>query len=706
MIQVIISIVNIIISLAILGLSLDSSAPRSPFISGYPNEILMKLYGSVFLALGYGLIPLSAGFLMISLISLIKKEVQTRYIALTVMIAIGISAVSSYVSVDSGGILGFEIKKLFERLNLPQNLSLAIITGATFIFSFIITSPIILKTAKILSRKKTIESVDQNQAPEEDQLKTEYKRTEITLKIDETSHITDVINIMQNNRVELAEQEEMTRVQENNETDKDEEEYNEYTKGNQYTKDKTEKEKFELPSPDILDEPGESNYDPPEILSKTSRELLQALESFGIKGKITSVTSGPVVNFFEFIPETGIRATKIVLLGDDIAIAMRMPGIRIIAPVPGSGAVGFEVPRKTRSIVRLKEVFFAQEAKKMKIPLTIGKDIYGKPFVVDLQKLPHLLIAGTTGSGKSVLLNAIIISLLLRFRPDELKFILVDPKMLEFSPYSGIPNLVTDVVTSPKGAIDVLRWAVDEMLRRYQTMKKESAKNIDHFVEKTGQTMHRIIVVIDEFADLMVSSARKVEEYVMRLSQMARAAGIHLILTTQRPSADVVTGIIKSNLPARIALRVSDKTNSRVILDVNGAETLLGQGDFLFSMPGTTPQRGHACFISDNEISRVVEHLKKQGEPDYIQIITEDEDQAFMSPEFFENKDPKFREAIEIAKNFGQISISLLQRKLGIGFNRAARIVEEMEQEGIVKKHDKKLIYVGIQPKQNENQET
>jgi S-DNA-T family DNA segregation ATPase FtsK/SpoIIIE len=346
--------------------------------------------------------------------------------------------------------------------------------------------------------------------------------------------------------------------------------------------------------------------------------------------------------------------------------------------------------------VRLKEIFDTPEAKKMKIPLTLGKDIYGRPFVVDLHKLPHLLVAGTTGSGKSVLLNTIIVSLLMRFTPDHLKFILVDPKMLEFSLYSGIPNLVTDVVTSSKGAIDVLRWAVEEMMRRYQAMKKVKSKNLDDFIEKTGEEMPRIIVVIDEFADLMVTSAKKVEEYVMRLSQMARAAGIHLILTTQRPSTDVVTGIIKSNLPARIALRVSDKVNSRVILDANGAETLLGQGDFLFSMPGITPQRGHAAYTSDEEIMKIVDHLKSQREPEYIEIVSKDEEEEMLISAEFEDKDAKFKEAIEIAKNYGQISISLLQRKLGIGFNRAARIVEEMEELGIVKRHDKKLIYIGL----------
>lgn len=676
MLHNIVSTLNLLISLLIIVISVLPQAPKSPFISGYENELLLKIYGSIFLALGYGIIPLSVGFLITSILSLTRKNVQIRYIALLLMISISISAIGSYISPESGGVIGLEIRKFFDKINLPQNFSIAIITATVFIFCLGVTSPLII--GSINSSKKRGEN-QINQTREE--ISTgDFQKTEITFKIDETSHITDLINISRDDKTEKEE--------------KFEEKEEEKT---------SNKRDFELPSPNLLDDPEDSEYDSPETLSKTARELLKALESFGIKGKITSVNSGPVVNFFEFIPETGIRATRIVLLGDDIAIAMRMPGIRIVAPVPGSGAVGFEIPRKTRSIVRLKEVFFANESKRMKIPLTIGKDIYGKPFVIDLQKLPHLLVAGTTGSGKSVLLNAIIISLLLRFKPEELKFILVDPKMLEFSPYSGIPNLVTDVITSPKGAIDVLRWAVDEMLRRYQTMKKESAKNIDHFVEKTGEKMHRIIIVIDEFADLMVSSARKVEEYIMRLSQMARAAGIHLILTTQRPSADVVTGIIKSNLPARIALRVSDKTNSRVILDMNGAETLLGQGDFLFSMPGIIPQRGHACYISDNEISRIVNHLKNQEEPNYIQITIEDEEDALLSQELFENKDPKFKEAIQIAKDYGQISISLLQRKLGIGFNRAARIVEEMEQDGIVKKHDKKLIYVGIQNIKQEN---
>lgn len=687
----ILAIASCIVSVTVLAISLFMSAPSSPFIKGYEHELLMKAYGSMFLMIGYGVIPLSGGFLLAGILMFLKGSSQLRLIILTLVISVTISTISGYVSPESGGVVGNTLVGFMtEGLGLQRHTVLFILVISTTIISFGLMSPVIMSTAQrfLKSRSgaeaKSPEITEAKKGSENPKEPVDTNRTAITLRMEETSQVTDVINITQRTSSDAKHSSELSKSQ-------DDPSVRVWS-----DPEGRSARAFELPSPDLLDEPPDSNYDPPDVLSKIGRELTQALESFGIKGRIVSATSGPVVNFFEFVPEVGIRASRIIILGDDIAIAMRMPGIRIVAPVPGSGSVGFEVPRKTRSIVRLKEVFSAPEAKKMKIPLTIGKDIYGKPFVIDLQKLPHLLIAGTTGSGKSVLLNTIIVSLLMRFTPEDMKFILVDPKMLEFSPYSGIPNLVSDVITSPKGAIDVLRWAVDEMIRRYQMMKSEAAKNIDDFVEKTQTRIPKIVVIIDEFSDLMVTSARKVEEYVMRLSQMARAAGIHLILTTQRPSADVVTGIIKSNLPARIALRVSDKINSRVILDVSGAETLLGYGDFLFSMPGMNPRRGHGCYISDGEIQRVVAHLKKQGEPQYIQIVSEGQDDELLSDDLPESQDPKFKEAVEIAKNFGQISISLLQRKLGVGFNRAARIVEEMEQKGIVKRQEKRLVYVGI----------
>ncbi|MFZ8803501.1 MAG: DNA translocase FtsK [Candidatus Calescibacterium sp.] len=738
------SILNVVLCATILAYFIVSDVPSSPFILGhnnFPQTIIKKLIGGLFLSLGYPFVFLIFGLMLFNSFFALEKIKNPLPILSVISVAVLLAGIASTMNNQFGGIIGIYISELIKKLGISENLSISILSSAIFAISIVTffpyfsrqiqkirnkaegttTSPrSITKTQKWKEKDHQNEEkdyqneyYDENQKADEKKIKSE--RESRTILSDETSHTTQIIRLDEKNKIgeyykdnysegyeRKKEKNQIRQQTQKNEIQSEEDE----TKNREETEVmEGKKDSFQLPPPSLLDEPESVEYDPPEVLTKVARELIDVLNSFGIKGRIISMMSGPVVNFFEFIPESGIRATKIVSLGDDIAIAMRLPGIRIVAPVPISGAVGFEVPRKKRSIVRLKEVFDAPEAKKMKIPLTLGKDIYGRPFVIDLHKLPHLLVAGTTGSGKSVLLNTIIVSLLMRFPPDDLKFILVDPKMLEFSLYSGIPNLVTDVVTTSKGAIDVLRWAVEEMMRRYQAMKKVKSKNLDDFIEKTGEKIPRIIVVIDEFADLMVTSAKKVEEYVMRLSQMARAAGIHLILTTQRPSTDVVTGIIKSNLPARIALRVSDKVNSRVILDTNGAETLLGQGDFLFSMPGITPQRGHAAYTSDDEIIRVVEHLKAQREPEYIEIVSKDEEEEILISAEFEGKDPKFKEAIEIAKSYGQVSISLLQRKLGIGFNRAARIVEEMEEMGIVKRHDKKLIYVGLPTTQQKKEE-
>jgi S-DNA-T family DNA segregation ATPase FtsK/SpoIIIE len=717
-----ISFVNIAILFYIISNFILFDIPSSPFVvknQGFLEKISQKIVGALYLSLGFSSIFILFGLLVANSFFLLKNYKNHLIFIPILAIPICLSGILSFVNESYGGLIGLKIKSELERIGVEFKNSLTILSLLAVFSSLPVIYPAILKLAKS-KRKKVQEEINQTTYAEKDEDKVKYHSKLVS---EETSHSTMILEFEsakpKSEEEKSREDYEKTQILDIQKTHQKEEKIDDSkeseTENNEnfnsddedeenYAREKDLK-RFVLPSPDLLDPPETNEYDPPETLHKVARELISVLNSFGVRGKIISMTSGPVVNFFEFIPESGIRATRIVQLSEDIAIAMRLPGIRIVAPVPTSGAVGFEIPRKKRNIVKLSEIFNSPSAEKMKIPLTIGKDIYGKPFVIDLHKLPHLLVAGTTGSGKSVLLNTIIISLLLRFTPDELKFILVDPKMLEFSLYSGIPNLITDVITSPKGAIDVLRWAVEEMISRYQTMKKNQAKNLDDFIEKTGEKMPRIVIVIDEFADLMVSSARKVEEYVMRLSQMARAAGIHLILTTQRPSADVVTGIIKSNLPARIALRVSDKINSRVILDTNGAETLLGQGDFLFSMPGITPQRGHAAYTSDKEIMRIVEHLKKQQKPNYIEIVSQDEeDDIFSASDILKDKDPKFKEAVEIAKNYGQISISLLQRKLGIGFNRAARIVEEMEELGIVKKQDKKLVFVGLPSKKDENQ--
>lgn len=445
------------------------------------------------------------------------------------------------------------------------------------------------------------------------------------------------------------------------------------------------------PSLSLLEEP-----EPPttEDIEPLKVELERVLEVFGIRGKVVSVRIGPVVSFFEFKPTFGTKVSRIFTLTDELMVNLKVESIRTVM-VPGAGAIGFEIPRRRREIVRMKEILASDEFSRSSSPVTLalGKNIHGKPLVADLSALPHLLIAGTTGSGKSVLLHSCILSLI--FKSPDVKLILVDPKVLEFQVYSGIPNLICDVITDPQIAAEALKWAVSEMKRRFEAMSAVGVRSIDSFNEiHSEEPMSRIVIFIDELADLMTVARDKVETAVRRLSQMARAAGIHLVVATQRPSVDIITGVIKANLPARIALKVSSKTDSRVIMDSLGAEMLLGYGDMLYLAPGLTkPVRIHGVYVSEREIRRVTDYLKRTGSPEYIEIAEEREEDKLL--EFEGKDDPKYKEAIELARTLGEISISKLQRKLKIGFNRAARIVEMMEEEGLLKREDKKLMFIG-----------
>jgi DNA segregation ATPase FtsK/SpoIIIE, S-DNA-T family len=473
-----------------------------------------------------------------------------------------------------------------------------------------------------------------------------------------------------------------------------------------------------------------------ETLLANSRILEKKLSDFGVDGKVVEVKPGPVITMYELEPAPGVKINKITNLSDDLALALRAPSIRIIAPIPGKGAIGIEIPNQEREPVRLRDVLDHATFRESpsRLPIVLGEDIVGAPVITDLIRMPHLLIAGTTGSGKSVSLNAMICSILFKATPDEVKFIMIDPKRLELSGYEGIPHLLHPVVINPKKASLVLRWAVEEMERRYRIISDVGVKSIEAYnqlragqkpeaappppetgepgrdemaeeeealpggslVRKAAEGAFRkneplpdrlpyIVIIIDELADLMMVAQRNVEESLTRLAQMARAAGIHLILATQRPSVDVITGIIKANFPTRISFQVSSKVDSRTILDQMGAEKLLGAGDMLFIPPGTSRlTRIHGAYVSDREIERIVDFVKKQGKPAFDESITEYEPAAAEGEKQDEDFDEKYDEAVALVTDLGQASISLVQRYMKIGYNRAARIIERMEAEGVV----------------------
>ena len=449
---------------------------------------------------------------------------------------------------------------------------------------------------------------------------------------------------------------------------------------------------YRLPTMELLDPvPSTVKKITEKEMIAQSELLAQKLLDFDIQGRITQVHPGPVVTMFEFEPAPGVKVSRIVGLSDDLALSMKAASVRIQSPLPGKAAVGIEVPNNTRETVYFRQIVesgeYQSQRSRLKVPM--GKDIFGGAVVSSIEKMPHLLVAGATGSGKSVAINSIILALLFNAKPNEVKLVLVDPKMLELSLYNDIPHLLTPVVTQPKRAAETLRALVAEMERRYRTLAEKGSKNIDSFNKAVSEAerLPYIVVIIDELADLMMTVQREVEDSVMRLAQMARAAGIHLIVATQRPSVDVITGLIKANLPTRVSFQVSSKTDSRTILDANGAENLLGMGDMLFQPPGTAHLiRVHGCFVSEAEIKRVVDFVKKQGKPNYeflaqrVKEVAEAEVAAVEDSE----RDEFYQRALELVQMNGQASTSFLQRRLRVGYNRAARMIEMMEEDGIV----------------------
>ncbi|GGA60969.1 DNA translocase FtsK [Nitratireductor aestuarii] len=486
---------------------------------------------------------------------------------------------------------------------------------------------------------------------------------------------------------------------------------------------------FELPPLNLLAEPKAAGKDPSlskDVLEQNARRLEGVLEDFGVKGEILQVRPGPVVTLYELEPAPGIKSSRVIGLADDIARSMSAIAARV-AVVPGRNAIGIELPNSRRETVYLRELMASNDFKtsKHRLALSLGKTINGEPVIADLAKMPHLLVAGTTGSGKSVAINTMILSLLYRLRPEECRLIMIDPKMLELSIYDGIPHLLTPVVTDPKKAVVALKWTVREMEDRYRKMSKVGVRNIEGFnqrvaaAKKKGEVIQRtvqtgfdretgeaiyeteeldlepmpfIVVIIDEMADLMMVAGKDIEGAVQRLAQMARAAGIHVIMATQRPSVDVITGTIKANFPTRISFQVTSKIDSRTILGEQGAEQLLGMGDMLYMAGGGRTQRVHGPFVADQEVEQIVQHLKMQGAPDYLEAVTEDDDEEggesssggpAGTGNLAESDDP-YDQAVAIVLRDGKASTSYIQRRLGIGYNRAASIIERMEQEGVI----------------------
>ncbi len=469
------------------------------------------------------------------------------------------------------------------------------------------------------------------------------------------------------------------------------------------TQKSVEREEYVFPPIDLLKEAKNENIDMTVELRENAKRLIATLEEYGVKASVSDISRGPTVTRFEIVPAPGVKISKITTLANDIKLRLAAKSVRIEAPIPGKPAVGIEIPNAKRNTVSIRELIDSDTFRNAKgsLACVLGKDIEGNIITCDLTKMPHLLIAGSTGSGKSVCVNSMLISLMYKYTPDEMRLVLVDPKKVEFEIYNGIPHLLVPVVSNAKKAAGVLQWAVVEMEKRYEMLQGKNVRSLNSYnelAEKTGEfeKLSKIVIVIDEMADLMQTTPKEVEDSIARLAAMARAAGMHIILATQRPSVDVITGTIKNNIPSRIALTVSSRIDSQTILGAGGAETLIGYGDMLYNpMGATTPKRVQGCFVSDEEVGDVIGFLKRNGDAEYDESITEEIERKAAENEKgkgessndgggFHDEDPTMSKAIEAVIQAGQASVSLLQRKLGVGYARAGKLIDQLEERGIV----------------------
>lgn len=698
-------IFGIVISLALLSYNtLDNSfntASENPLsnIIGSPGSYISDLLIQLF---GVSSLFLTVSVIIWGIYLLIRKSKPFWSTLLIFLVSFSILTLSFQIIYEEGGLLGYfifyKIEPFFEFLFGPnQEIGGTSFTPQGIIYFFICISALALSNyalvpaqSKRLAKKKLNTEVSQ-----------EIKSNFVDVK-DETfveKKDKPIISRPKKSKPQISKRKPLD-FQPTSQINKS---------GYEFPTLNLLKELPEIEKTEISDENIEENR----------RLLLTVLSDFAVEGEIVNVRPGPIVTLYELQPAPGIRTKRVIDLADDIARSMSAISVRV-AVVPGKNSIGIELPNDDRDTVFLREILESEKfvSSSQKIPLSFGKDIAGDPIIADLSAMPHLLISGTTGSGKSVAINGMILSILYKFRPDECRLIMIDPKMLELSVYDGIPHLLTPVVTDPKKAVVALKWVLREMEERYRKMSKISVRTMDAYNKKAeqylkeGRTFKRrvhtgydpengeamyeeeqitperlpfIVVVIDEMADLMLVARNDIEHLIQRLAQMARAAGIHVVLATQRPSVDIVTGIIKANLPTRISFRVASKIDSRTILNEMGAEQLLGKGDMLFLSEGGRVTRVHGPFVSDSEVEKVVTHIRRQENPDYIEsVIEEDKDLPLGDHIAEEGGDMLFNQAVSIIIRDQRASTSYIQRKLQIGYNRAARIIEEMEEKGIV----------------------
>ena len=660
----------LILTSVALTIAFTSYSPNDPsFIYGDRNfeiQNLLGIYGSSiadFLLQSFGLTSflLLLNFLFWGLELIIKKELRRIILKLFLVVCylilgtvfIYLTFNNSFWLIDNGnsGFVGeITYNFLYDWAPWIENIysvySLLLITLVLFLFSADISLIGLISWFVSLFKKNSIDNVQQN---------------------------LSTINFSEKNEIEEKPQQSLL-----------------FDTENDVQKEPVfSKVKYKLPEINYLEKKISNLSSPDANKNRPNAEFMEKiLLDFGIDGKIKAINNGPVVSLYEFEPAPGVKVSKIINISEDLARNTSSTSARV-SVIPGKNTVGIEIPNEERESVVLKEIISNEKFQKkdIKLPIALGKSISGVPIVGDLTSMPHLLIAGTTGSGKSICINTIIVSLLYKLNPDLCKFILIDPKMLELSTYEGIPHLLTPVITDAKKATSALSWAVKEMNSRYRLMSKVGVRNIDGYNTKHKLKMPYIVVVVDEMSDLMLVAGKEIENYIQKLSQMARAAGIHIIMATQRPSVDVITGTIKANFPTRISFQVSSKIDSRTVLGEQGAEQLLGKGDMLFMSSANRIIRIHGPYISEQEIEKIANSLRAQGEPDYMEEITSQEmTESSINSEAEGEEDELFKQATEIIKNEGKASTSFLQRKLQIGYNRAARIIDMMEEKGIVSK--------------------